>query len=727
MSSAGAAKRPRRSGAAKVPVVMQMEALECGAACLAMVAAHYGLFLPLEKVRADCGVSRDGSNARSMMRAARSYGLSAKGYRYEPEELRRNATYPCILHWNFNHFVVLRGFKGNRALINDPARGSVQVPAEEFDRSFTGVCLMFDAAESFQPGGRPKSVLAFARRRLRGAGAALLFVTLTSLIAAMMGLLFPAFSRVFMDRLLTGRDPGWMRPFFLAFALLIVLKTLVSFAQESGMLRVEGKLAAVANTSFMWHILRLPVSFFSQRMAGDIAARQSSNEGVASALVKQLAPLLLDFAMLVFYLAVMVRYSLPLALIGVGATLLKILAAQLISRKRVNIMRVQMRDEGKLEGATVAGIGMIETIKACGAEDGYFEKWAGYQASVNRQRKRYARLNQYLGSLPALISALADAAVLVLGVSLTMSGHFTVGMVMAFQGFMGAFSTPAANLVSAGQSLQEMRNDMERIDDVMACPPDVTYPPGGSGGPERCDKLLGEVEMRGVTFGYSPQGEPLIRDFDLHLQPGGRIALVGQSGCGKSTLAKLLAGLYQPWKGEVLFDGRPIGQIPREVFTGSVAVVDQDVILFEDSISDNIRMWDASVEDFEMVLAARDAQVHEDIVKRPGGYQGRILSGGRDLSGGQGQRIDIARVLAQDPTVLIMDEATSALDAQTEYGVMRAIKARGVTCVVVAHRLSTIRDCDEIIVLDQGRVAQRGTHDQLFAQDGLYRSLVSNE
>jgi len=462
-------------------------------------------------------------------------------------------------------------------------------------------------------------------------------------------------------------------------------------------------------------------------MAGDIAARQSSNEGVASALVKQLAPLLLDFAMLVFYLAVMVRYSLPLALIGVGATLLKILAAQLISRKRVNIMRVQMRDEGKLEGATVAGIGMIETIKACGAEDGYFEKWAGYQASVNRQRKRYARLNQYLGSLPALISALADAAVLVLGVSLTMSGHFTVGMVMAFQGFMGAFSTPAANLVSAGQSLQEMRNDMERIDDVMACPPDVTYPPGGSGGPERCDKLLGEVEMRGVTFGYSPQGEPLIRDFDLHLQPGGRVALVGQSGCGKSTLAKLLAGLYQPWTGEVLFDGRPIGQIPRAVFTGSVAVVDQDVILFEDSISDNIRMWDASVEDFEMVLAARDAQVHEDIVKRPGGYQGRILSGGRDLSGGQGQRIDIARVLAQDPTVLIMDEATSALDAQTEYGVMRAIKARGVTCVVVAHRLSTIRDCDEIIVLDQGRVAQRGTHDQLFAQDGLYRSLVSNE
>lgn len=727
MSRVKAAKRPRRSGIAKVPVIMQLEALECGAACLAMVAAYHGLYLPLEQVRADCGVSRDGSNARSMMSAARGYGLQAKGYRYEPEELKRKAAFPCILHWNFNHFVVLCGFLGDTALLNDPARGSVRVSKEEFDRSFTGVCLVMEPGEGFLPGGKPKSVLAFARRRLKGAGAALLFVTLTSLIAAMMGLIFPAFSRVFMDRLLTGRDPDWTRPFLLAFGLLILLKILVSFAQESGMLRVEGKLAAVANTSFMWHILRLPVSFFSQRMAGDIAARQSSNEGVASALVKQLAPLLLDFAMLVFYLVVMVRYSLLLALVGVGSVLLKILAARLISKKRVNIMRVQMRDEGKLEGATVAGIEMIETIKACGAEDGFFEKWAGYQASVNRQRNRYARLNQYLGSLPALISSIADAAILVLGVSLTMSGRFTIGMVMAFQGFMGAFSTPAANLVSAGQSLQEMRSEMERIDDVMAYKADVEYAPPGSAAPEQCDKLAGRVEMRGVNFGYSPHGEPLIRDFDLNLKPGGRVALVGQSGCGKSTLAKLLSGLYRPWSGEVLFDGKPISEIPREVFTGSVAVVDQDVILFEDSIADNIKMWDSSIEDFEMVLAAHDAQVHEDIIKRKGGYQGRIISGGRDLSGGQGQRIDIARVLAQDPTVLIMDEATSALDAQTEYGVMRAIKARGVTCVVVAHRLSTIRDCDEIIVLDRGRVVQRGTHEQLYAREGLYRSLVSNE
>ncbi len=461
------------------------------------------------------------------------------------------------------------------------------------------------------------------------------------------------------------------------------------------------------------------------------------NASASGSLVNLFAPLLIDAAMMVFYLAVMLRYSPLLTFVGVLSILCNLGLSQLISRKRINITRVQMRDSGKLSGATVSGIEMIETIKANGAENGYFEKWAGYQASVNTQQVKYARLNQYLGLLPSLVSSLTGVTVLMLGVYLTMQGSFTVGMIMAFQGFLSSFMSPTAKLIAAGQSIQEMRTQMERIEDVMEYPSDVCCghseyaqakekeENGNQSGEYR--KLSGSVEMKNVTFGYSRLSEPLIEDFNLTLKPGSRVALVGASGCGKSTISKLLSGLYQPWRGEILFDGKPVSEIDRNVFTGSLAVVDQDIILFEDTIAGNIRMWDKSIEDFEVIMAARDARLHEDIMQREGGYSYRISQDGRDFSGGQRQRMEIARVLAQDPTIMIMDEATSALDARTEYEVVRSIKDRGITCIVVAHRLSTIRDCDEIIVMDHGKVVERGTHEELYAKGGAYTELVSND
>lgn len=720
-------KQPVRNGKVKVPVVMQMEALECGAASLTMILAYYGKWIPLEQVRADCGVSRDGSNAKNILKAARSYGLVAKGYRYEPEGLKENGKFPCIIHWNFNHFVVLDGFKGSKAYLNDPAKGSYSVPMEIFDKSFTGICLMFEPAESFEPGGSPKSILTFAKKRLKEAKAAMVFVALTTLITALLGIITPAFSRIFMDRLLTGENPEWFLPFIFALGGISLIQLIVEWMKAVYSLKINGQLSAVGSTAYMWKVLRMPMEFFSQRMAGDIQQRQRMNASVAQSLAETFAPLALNTVMLVFYFVVMLRYSLILTLVGVASIVINFVVSRIISNKRMNITRVQLRDAGKLAGATVTGIEMVETIKASGAENGFFEKWAGYQASVNTQQVRFERLNQYLGMIPELVSSLANIAVLILGVYFTINGKFTVGMIMAFQGFLASFTAPAQTLISAGQTLQEMRTQMERVEDVMEYPTDVNCSRDGILEDAEYSKLSGSVELKNVTFGYSRLAKPLIRDFNLTLKAGSRVAFVGTSGCGKSTLSKLISGLYQPWEGEILFDGKPIEKIDRSVFTGSLVVVDQDIILFEDTIANNIKMWDSSIEDFEIIMAARDAQLHEDIMQRDGGYSYKITEGGKDFSGGQRQRMEIARVLAQDPTIIILDEATSALDAKTEFEVVKSIKDRGITCIVVAHRLSTIRDCDEIIVLDNGEVAERGTHDELYAKGGIYTQLVTNE
>lgn len=719
--------QPVTKGAAKVPVVMQMEALECGAASLTMILAYYGKWLPLEQVRADCGVSRDGSNAKNVLRAARSYGLSAKGYRFEPEDLKTYGKFPCIIHWNFNHFVVLNGFKGDKAVLNDPAKGCYSVSMETFDKSFTGICLMFEPTKSFEPDGKPRSVWAFAMERLKGAGTAVAFTVIVTVISSLLSLIQPAFSRIFLDRFLTGVNPDWTGPFLWALSALAAVQILLAFIRSVYSARIHAKIAAVGSTSYLWKVLRLPMEFFSQRMAGDIQHRMGSNASIAENLVNTLSPLVIQAAMMVFYLVVMVRYSVMLTLVGVFSIVINLFVSRYISRKRVNLTRVQMRDAGKLSGTTVAGIEMIETIKASGAENGFFEKWSGYQASVNAQKVEFSRLNRRIGLIPQLVSTLTDTAVLVLGVWLVMEGQFTVGMVMAFQGFLNAFSAPATQLISAGQTIQELRTDMERIEDVMRYPDDAVCDDTPLNEDVQYDKLTGAIEMKNVTFGYSRLAEPLIRDFSMTLKQGSRVAFVGASGCGKSTLAKLISGLYQPWSGEILFDGKPQTAIDRSVFTGSLAVVDQDIILFEDTIANNIKMWDSSIEDFEMILAARDAQIHSDIMQRDGGYNYKLTEGGKDLSGGQRQRLEIARVLAQDPTIIILDEATSALDAKTEYDVVKSIKDRGITCIVVAHRLSTIRDCEEIIVLDRGVVVERGTHEELYARNGFYTKLVTSD
>ena len=723
----GKVNHPITKGVAKVPMVMQMETLECGAAALAMILAYYGKWMSLEQVRSDCGVSRDGASIQNIATAARSYGMEVEGFSRGIDALKTMGPFPCIVVWNNTSYVVCCGFKGNHAYINDPARGSRKITMEEFRRSFSGICLTFAPTEEFVPEGKRKSTIEFARKRLRGAGVAVAFVALTTLIGYLFEMITPAFSRFFLDHLLTKENADLLMPFIGLLAAVCVIQVTLTAVQAIYSLKINGKMAIIGSSTFMWKVLRLPMEFFSQRLAGDIQQRKSTNATIAETLVNTFTPLLLNIAMVLFYLIVMIRYSLLLTLVGIGAIAINSLLANLISHKRINITRVQMRDSGKLESSTVSGIQMIETIKASGAENGYFAKWAGYQASVNTATARFANLNMYLGMVPDFLSTLANYTVIVIGVFLVMQGRFSLGMVMAFQGYIQLLMNPAMTTIRAGQTLQEMRTQMERVEDVMEYPDDSNYRDDPLDDEADYGKLDGKVEMRNVTFGYAKLGDPVIEDFSMTVEPGASVAFVGASGCGKSTLSKLIAGLYQPWSGEILLDDMPAAEIDRSVFTGSVAVVDQDIILFEDTIANNIRMWDESIEDFEVILAARDAQIHKDILAREGGYAGMITEGGRDLSGGQRQRLEIARVLAADPSVIIMDEATSALDAYTEHEVVQAVRDRGVTCIIIAHRLSTIRDCDEIIVLDHGRVVERGTHDELYAKGGVYTDLVSND
>ena len=740
---------PVKTGRAKVPVIIQFENLECGAVSLCMVLGYYGKWLPPGQVRGDTGPCRDGANAYHIAKAAESYGLDAQVLQCDADTFFEKASFPCIVHWQYNHFLVVTGFRGETVWLNDPKRGNYKLPVETFRQRFTGFCVFFSPGGAFQPEGHRKTLLEFIRERLSGLRDMLLFVLLTTLLVSILTVLNQGMSRMFLDRLLGGDHPEWETPFLWILSAVTAAQLVIRAVQAVNMVRIQGKLSVVGSTTYMWHVLRLPVRFFSQRMTSDIFYRKYLNVDVAGQLVNIFGPLFLQVAMMVLYLAIMVRYSPLLTIIGLSAILLNAVLGHIIAARRMNITREQMSASASMNGMLFSGLQMIETIKASGAENGYFEVWSGYQAQVNAQQASFAKVDQSVGVLPQLVSMLSGNLILLLGAFLIMNGEFTPGSLMAFQGILNLFNQPASDLINASRDLQQMRTNMERIDDVMECGEDpilkgsasASEPPAflensagtgdggsaGSGGEPEFRKLTGQLSMQNIRFGYSRLEPPLIEDFSLELQPGKSVALVGPSGCGKSTLAKLISGLYQPWEGTISFDGKPLSEIDPRVLRGSLAVVDQDIILFADSVQDNIKMWDSTIENYEMILAARDAQIHTDIMKREKGYRHRMLPDGKDFSGGERQRLEIARVLAQDPTIVILDEATSALDARTEYGVVRGIRERGITCIVIAHRLSTIRDCDEIVVLRHGHVIEHGDHDTLLRKNGLYAELIKSE
>jgi NHLM bacteriocin system ABC transporter peptidase/ATP-binding protein len=710
----------------KTPTVLQMEAVECGAASLGIILGYFGRNVTLEELRVDCGISRDGSKAGNMIQAAADYGLIGKGFRVSVADLP-NYQLPFIVFWEYNHFLVVEGFGPNRVYLNDPDLGPRTVTWPEFEESYSGIILTFQKGPNFQPGGKKNLLYRGLVRYLGGSRPALTYGVLAGLGLVIPGILIPTFSKIFVDKYLIAGLKYWVRPLLLAMGLTALLMAAFTWLQRQCLLRQEIKMSLSISGHFFWHVLKLPVEFFNQRYAGDVASRVQINDRLAELLSGELANNLLGLIAILFFAIFMAIYNVLLALVVILVALLNLVALQYVSRHRKDLNLRMIQETGKLMGASMDGLDMIETLKASGAESTFLTHWAGYQAKVIDAQQKFGTYSYYLDVVPPLLTALNNAAVIGLGGLLVMKGQITIGMLVAFQSFMIAFITPLNKLVGLGGELQEIDGDMRRVDDVLRYEEAPQFRREPLPHSPAIPKLTGQLELKNITFGYSNLAPPFIRNFNLKLEPGSRVALVGPSGSGKSTISRLVSGLYEPWEGEVLLDGLPRQELSRALLSQSFSMVDQNILLFEGTVRENLTLFDHNIPEPAVIQAGKDACIHEELMTRPGGYDGQVIEGGANFSGGQRQRLEIARALVTNPSLLVLDEATSALDPVTEVLIDRNLRGRGCACLIVAHRLSTIRDCDEIIVLDRGQVVQRGRHEELKDQPGLYAELIYTE
>jgi ATP-binding cassette subfamily C protein len=666
-----------------------------------------------------------------MLKAARGYGLEAKGFKKELGELR-DLPLPCIVFWNFNHFLVLEGFGKEHVYINDPATGPRTVSLQEFDEGYTGVVLVMEPGPEFAKGGRKPSMVHSLWERLRGSIGALTYATMAGFFLTLPGLAVPVFNQVFVDDVLIQGRQSWVRPLLVGMVLTAVIQGLLTLLRLRYLRRLKVKLAVGMSSGFIWHILRLPVGFYAQRFAGEITNRNSLNDQIADVLSGKLATTVIDSLMVLVYAVVMFQYDWLLTLVVVGFAVTNVLALQWISRQRVDANQRLVQEYGKAAGTSIAALQSIETLKASGLESDFFSRWAGYYAKALNSQQELQVTNQTISVLPTILSSLSAMLLLVLGGLRVMSGHLSIGMLVAFQSLMQNFQQPVTSLINFGSTLQELEGNLVRLDDVLVNPTDPQVESKSRDDEKGVSqysslRLHGYLELQNLTFGYSRLEPPLIENFSLSIKPGQRVALVGSSGSGKSTVAKVVGGLYEPWSGTILFDSQPREQIPHQVLTNSIAMLEQDILLFGGTVRENLTLWDTTVPDKNMVRACQDAAIEDAVLSMSGGYDALLIEGAGNLSGGQRQRLEIARALVNNPSILIMDEATSALDSETERIIDENLRRRGCTCLIVAHRLSTIRDCDEIIVLERGKVVQRGTHEELWQVEGVYSQLIRTE
>lgn len=708
----------------RTPTVLQMEAAECGAAAITMVLGGFGRFVPLEEMREECGVSRDGSKASNLLKAARRYGLVATGYR-KMAKSALEGPFPSIALWNANHYLVIEGASNDRVYLNDPASGPRTVSREQFQSSYSGIQLCFEKGEDFVPGGQPPKLLSRLVQEARENFKYIAVILTVGFLISIPSFVAPALTGVFVDSIIVPQSTSWMTPIILILAAAILIQVLLSWVKDLALLRLQMDLSLTRSADFVWHVLRLPVSFFAVRYLGDISSRVSSVERVSRLLTTELGSASINALTAALILGFMMLLSPLLAGIAVAGALLNVVALQVFRRVRTDTAMRLQTDQAKLFSTTVTGLRSIETLKSTGTEDDFFGKWAGYHARAINSEQALARLDEISTILPPLIATMTVAVALGLGGASVMDGALTLGALLAFQTLFASITAPIQHMVQVTGQAQEAAADLARMDDVLGNQLDWRHQPA-SQHPEQEHIVEPGLTLENISFGYSPLEPPLIRDLNLSVRPGGWVALVGVSGSGKSTIGKLISGLYEPWDGEVRFDGRPLQSFSRTEMSREVATVDQDITLFDGTVRDNICLWDKTIPHAEVVEAARNADILEEISRLPGNFDAVVQEGGRNLSGGQRQRIEIARALVRRPSVLVLDEATAALDPTTELEIIKSLRRSGTTCVLIAHRLSTIRDCDEILLLEDGVVSERGDHDSLMAIKGAYAELVGD-
>ena len=726
---AAGARNSDRAASRRVatPILLQMHATECGAACLGSVLGHFGRWVPLTELREKCEVSRDGSSAASIVRAARHYGLESSGLSVRAEALKK-LQLPLIVFWQFSHFVVVEGFDDRYFYLNDPATGRRRLSAEEFDKGYSGIALRFERGPDFETGGERPGLFEQLGTLLAGSWNVLAGTIASGLMLTLLALIVPVSLGFFVDSVLNSHGPwGGVVAALIGGGILVYV---LSLLKHRFLQRLAVRISVIGYNRGLSRLLRLPVEFFDHRLVGDVTDRVSSIDRVAKNLTEQFLVLLIDMAMSTVLLVAMLAYDIVLGLIVVLLGLLHALLARFVGARRAVRIEAMRREQGLLIGVGMQMLSHAENLRMTGSDDRFFSRWSGQQARELHARQLCSELGQVDTALPGLIAALRSAAILGVGAFMVMAGGMTLGTLVGVYILAEMFLAPVGRFLEFAEKRQALETDLQRLEDISKTAPDPVF---GRRSPESASiptfngrlQLAGQLELKDVTFGFNRSRPPLLKDFNLVLKPGQRVAVVGPSGSGKSTLARLVAGIYRPWSGEILFDGHPRDEIPEEVLRRSISMVDQDVVLFSASVRDNITLWNPAVLDEAIVAATRDACIHDEILVRPHGYATEVEEGGVNFSGGQRQRLEIARALVGHPTVLILDEATSALDAATEEFVDDALRRRGVTCLIVAHRLSTVRDCDEIIVLDKGVEVQRGAHDELIAdRDGTYYKLV---
>lgn len=677
---------------AKTPIIVQLEVLDCAAACLCMILAFYKKFVPLEQLRIDCKINKHGSNAKNIVEAANKHGLDAFGLKIEPEELKKNGNFPCIIHWNFNHFVILSGFKNEKAVLCDPAIGLNLVDFTNFCKSFTGICLNFKPNKNFQPGGKPKTTTKFFIKILKNSFKAFIVLSIISILNLFIKLIEPGFLHFLIDKILTGQNIKLLLPF----AAIMVATTLANLAllwlKNVHFLKVQGALFASGSCKFVWKMINLPLEFFSTRLTGEIQNRKQFNSSIANQILSQFTPLILNAINLTMFYLIMLRYNAFLTIVLFLTNTTAILISKFSLKNQLNLEKIKLKHEGKLAAITVSALKSIETIKANGTENQFFQQWADAQAQLNAQTLK----DPPLATLPKFIANLSPKITIIFGAILMVQNRLTLGMIVAFNMFLKNMVKPFDNFLNYHKNLKNLRTKIERIEDIMNYNQPIKFYKKTQNSKKYRKKLSGKIEIKNLKFSHTGENKPLLNNFNLKIEPGEKIAIVGPSGCGKTTLVKLMTGLLWPQQGEILFDGKQINEIEKSLFKNSIAVVANKPFFFTDTIKNNLTMFSPEVNELNLIKAAKKAQIYYTIEEH-GGFTSKVLEHAKNFSSSQKQKLDIARALVKEPQILILDEATSSIDLQTELKIFENLLKESCSCIFISKLGHIPKFCTKIV------------------------------